>query len=91
MKEVILSPFRDCQAHLKRVPDTMEFRGKTYHFLNHYYVYDESGEEFTNEETGAIKLNTEAYKANITAKIQERIVELQNDRDNTYSGGMELM
>ena len=54
MKEVILSPFRDCQAHLKRVPDTMEFRGKTYHFLNHYYVCDESGEEFTNEETGAI-------------------------------------
>ena len=54
MKEVILSPFRDCQAHLKRVPDTMEFRGKTYHFFNHYYVCDESGEEFTNEETGAI-------------------------------------
>ena len=54
MKEVILSPFRDCQAHLKRVPDTMEFRGKTYHFLNHFYVCDESGEEFTNEETGEI-------------------------------------
>jgi putative zinc finger/helix-turn-helix YgiT family protein len=54
MKEVILSPFRDCEAHLRRVPDTMEFRGKTYHFLNHYYVCDESGEEFTNEETGEI-------------------------------------
>ena len=54
MKEVILSPFRNCEAHLKRVPDTMEFRGKTYHFLNHYYVCDESGEEFTDEETGEI-------------------------------------
>jgi putative zinc finger/helix-turn-helix YgiT family protein len=54
MKEVILSPFRDCEAHLRRVPGTMEFRGKTYHFLNHYYVCDESGEEFTNEETGEI-------------------------------------
>ena len=39
---------------MKRVPDTMVFRGKTYHFLNHYYGCDESGEEFTNEETGAI-------------------------------------
>ncbi len=54
MKEVILSPFRNCEAHLKRVPDTMEFRGKTYHFLNHYYVCDESGEEFTDEATGEI-------------------------------------
>lgn len=32
----------------------MEFRGKTYHFLNHYYVCDESGEEFTDEATGEI-------------------------------------
>lgn len=54
MKEVILSPFKNCEAHLKRVPDTMEFRGKTYHFLNHYYVCDESGEEFTDEATGEI-------------------------------------
>ena len=54
MKEVILSPFRNCEAHLKIVPDTMEFRGKTYHFLNHYYVCDESGEEFTDEATGEI-------------------------------------
>lgn len=54
MKEVILSPFRNCEAHLRRVPDTMEFRGKTYRFLNHYYVCDESGEEFTDEATGEI-------------------------------------
>lgn len=32
----------------------MEFRGKPYHFLNHYYVCDESGEEFTDEATGEI-------------------------------------
>lgn len=54
MKEKIPSPFRDCEAHLRRVPDTMEFRGKTYHFLNHIYVCDESGEEFTDEATGEI-------------------------------------
>lgn len=54
MKEVILSPFRNCEAHLKRVPDTAEFRGKTYHYINHYYVCDESGEEFTDEATGEI-------------------------------------
>lgn len=54
MKEVIPSPFRDCQAHLMRVPDTAEFRGKSYHYINHYYICDESGEEFTDEETGEI-------------------------------------
>lgn len=54
MKEDILSPFRNCRAFLKRVPDEMEFRGKKYHFLNHYYLCEESGEEFTDEATGKI-------------------------------------
>jgi putative zinc finger/helix-turn-helix YgiT family protein len=81
MKEVILSPFRDCEAHLRRVPDTMEFRGKTYHFLNHYYVCDESGEEFTNEETGDINFAQvyNQYREENNIPFVNEIVKLRED------------
>jgi putative zinc finger/helix-turn-helix YgiT family protein len=81
MKDVILSPFRDCEAHLRRVPDTMEFRGKTYHFLNHYYVCDESGEEFTNEETGDINFAQvyNQYREENNIPFVSEIVKLRED------------
>lgn len=79
MKEVIQSPFRDCLAHLKRVPDSMEFRGKTYHFLNHYYVCDESGEEFTDEITGNINFSQvyNQYRADNNIPFASEIVKLR--------------
>lgn len=81
MKEVILSPFRNCEAHLKRVPDTMEFRGKTYHFLNHYYVCDESGEEFTDEATGEINFAQvyNQYREENNIPFVNEIVQLRED------------
>lgn len=81
MKEVILSPFRNCEAHLKRVPDTMEFRGKTYHFLNHYYVCDESGEEFTDEATGEINFAQvyNQYREENNIPFVNEIVKLRED------------
>lgn len=81
MKEVILSPFRNCEAHLKRVPDTMEFRGKTYHFLNHYYVCDESGEEFTDEATGEVNFAQvyNQYREENNIPFVNEIVKLRED------------
>ena len=81
MKEVILSPFRDCEAYLKRVPCTMDFRGKTYHFLNHYYVCDESGVEFTNEETGEINFAQvyNQYREENNIPFVGEIVKLRED------------
>lgn len=81
MREVILSPFRNCEAHLKRVPDTMEFRGKTYHFLNHYYVCDESGEEFTDEATGEINFAQvyNQYREENNIPFVNEIVKLRKD------------
>lgn len=81
MKEVILSPFRNCEAHLKRVPDTMEFRGKTYHFLNHFYVCDESGEEFTDEATGEINFAQvyNQYREENNIPFVNEIVKLRED------------
>lgn len=81
MKEVILSPFRNCEAHLRRVPDTMEFRGKTYHFLNHYYVCDESGEEFTDEATGEINFAQvyNQYREENNIPFVNEIVKLRED------------
>ena len=81
MKEVILSPFRNCEAHLKRVPDTMEFRGKAYHFLNHYYVCDESGEEFTDEATGEINFAQvyNQYREENNIPFVNEIVKLRED------------
>lgn len=81
MKEVILSPFRNCEAHLKRVPDTMEFRGKTYHFLNHYYMCDESGEEFTDEATGKINFAQvyNQYREENNIPFVNEIVKLRED------------
>lgn len=81
MKEVILSPFRNCEAHLKRVPDTMEFRGKTYHFLNHYYMCDESGEEFTDEATGEINFAQvyNQYREENNIPFVNEIVKLRED------------
>ena len=81
MKEVILSPFRNSEAHLKRVPDTMEFRGKTYHFLNHYYVCDESGEEFTDEATGEINFAQvyNQYREENNIPFVNEIVKLRED------------
>lgn len=81
MKEVILSPFRNCEAHLKKVPDTMEFRGKTYHFLNHYYVCDESGEEFTDEATGEINFAQvyNQYREENNIPFVNEIVKLRED------------
>lgn len=81
MKEVILSPFKNCEAHLKRVPDTMEFRGKTYHFLNHYYVCDESGEEFTDEATGEINFAQvyNQYREENNIPFVNEIVKLRED------------
>lgn len=81
MKEVILSPFRNCEAHLKRVPDTMEFRGKTYHFLNHYYVCDESGEEFTDEATGEINFTQvyNQYREENNIPFVNEIVKIRED------------
>lgn len=81
MKEVILSPFRNCEAHLRRVPDTMEFRGKTYHFLNHYYVCDESGEEFTDEATGEINFAQvyNQYREENNIPFVNEIIKLRED------------
>ncbi|MCQ2213940.1 MAG: DUF4065 domain-containing protein [Bacteroidaceae bacterium] len=76
-----MSPFRNCEAHLKRVPDTMEFRGKTYHFLNHYYVCDESGEEFTDEATGEINFAQvyNQYREENNIPFVNEIVKLRED------------
>ena len=81
MKEIILSPFRNCEAHLKRVPDTMEFRGKTYHFLNHYYVCDESGEEFTDEATGEVNFAQvyNQYREENNIPFVNEIIKLRKD------------
>lgn len=81
MKEIILSPFRNCEAHLRRVPDTMEFRGKTYHFLNHYYVCDESGEEFTDEATGEINFAQvyNQYREENNIPFVNEIIKLRED------------
>ena len=81
MKEVVLSPFRNCEAHLKRVPDAMEFRGKTYHFLNHYYLCDESGEEFTDEATGEINFAQvyNQYREENNIPFVNEIVKLRED------------
>ena len=81
MKEIILSPFRNCEAHLKRVPDTMEFRGKTYHFLNHYYVCEESGEEFTDEATGEINFAQvyNQYREENNIPFVNEIIKLRKD------------
>ncbi len=81
MKEVVLSPFRNCEARLMRVPDTMEFRGKTYHFLNHYYVCDESGEEFTDEVTGEINFAQvyNQYREENNIPFVNEIIKLRKD------------
>ena len=81
MKNVILSPFRNCEAHLKRVPDTMEFRGKTYNFLNHFYVCDESGEEFTDEATGEINFAQvyNQYREENNIPFVNEIIKLRKD------------
>ena len=81
MKNVILSPFRNCEAHLKRVPDTMEFRGKTYNFLNHFYVCDESGEEFTDEATGEINFAQvyNQYREENNIPFVNEIIRLRKD------------
>lgn len=81
MKEVIISPFRDCEAHLRRVPDTMEFRGRNYHFLNHYYVCDESGEEFTTEEAGEINFAQvyNQYREENNIPFVNEIINLRKD------------
>ena len=81
MKNVILSPFRNCEAHLKIVPDTMEFRGKTYNFLNHFYVCDESGEEFTDEATGEINFAQvyNQYREENNIPFVNEIIKLRKD------------
>ena len=81
MKNVILSPFRNCEAHLKRMPDTMEFRGKTYNFLNHFYVCDESGEEFTDEATGEINFAQvyNQYREENNIPFVNEIIRLRKD------------
>ena len=81
MKNVIISPFRNCEAHLKRVPDTMEFRGKTYNFLNHFYVCDESGEEFTDEATGEINFAQvyNQYREENNIPFVNEIIKLRRD------------
>lgn len=81
MKEVILSPFRDCNAHLMRVPDTMEFRGKTYSFLNHYYVCDESGEQFTDEAIGDLNFAQvyNQYREENNIPFVNEIIKLRED------------
>ncbi len=81
MKDVILSPFRNCEAHLKSVPDVMEFRGKTYHFLNHFYVCDESGEEFTDEVTGEINFAQvyNQYREENNIPYVNEIIKLRKD------------
>lgn len=59
----------------------MEFRGKTYHFLNHYYVCDESKEEFTNEETGEINFAQvyNQYREENNIPFVSEIVKLRED------------
>ena len=81
MKHVILSPYRNCEAHLKRVPDPMEFRGKTYNFLNHFYVCDESGEEFTDEATGEINFAQvyNQYREENNIPFVNEIIRLRKD------------
>ena len=81
MKEVVLSPFRDCEAHLIRVPDMMEFRGKTYRFLNHYYVCDESGEEFTDDVIGDLNFAQvyNQYREENNIPFVNEIIKLRED------------
>ena len=59
----------------------MEFRGKTYHFLNHYYVCDESGEEFTDEETGTINFAQvyNQYREENNIPYVNEIIKLRED------------
>ena len=59
----------------------MEFRGKTYHFLNHYYVCDESGEEFTDEVTGEINFAQvyNQYREENNIPFVNEIVKLRED------------
>lgn len=59
----------------------MEFRGKTYHFLNHYYMCDESGEEFTDEATGEINFAQvyNQYREENNIPFVNEIVKLRED------------
>ncbi|MCF0163928.1 MAG: DUF4065 domain-containing protein [Bacteroidales bacterium] len=81
MKQVILSPFRNCEAHLQTVPDTMEFRGKKYPFLNHFYICNESGEEFTDELTGEINFSQiyNQYREENNIPYTNEIIKLRED------------
>lgn len=59
----------------------MEFRGRNYHFLNHYYVCDESGEEFTTEEAGEINFAQvyNQYREENNIPFVNEIINLRKD------------
>lgn len=51
MKEIIDSPFSDGQAHLKSEKTTSVYRNEKFSYIRYYYVCDETGLEFTEDET----------------------------------------
>lgn len=51
MKEIIDSPFSDGKAHLKSENTTSVYRNETFSYIRYYYVCDETGLEFTEDET----------------------------------------
>lgn len=59
----------------------MEFRGRTYHFMNHYYVCDESGEEFTDDATGEINFAQvyNQYREENNIPFVDEIAKLRED------------
>lgn len=51
MKEIIDSPFSDGEAHLKSEKTTSVYRKEKFSYIRYYYVCDETGLEFTEDET----------------------------------------
>ena len=85
LKKDIPSPFRDCLAHLKKEPSTMEFRGETYPFVNQYYVCEESGIEFIDSSIEASNLNQvyDQYRLKYDIPLAAEIVDYR--RKNNLS------
>lgn len=76
MKEIIDSPFSDGKAHLKSENTTSVYRNEKFSYTRCYYVCDETGLEFTEDETDEATFSQiyEQYAARHgdTGKISEK-------------------
>lgn len=57
IKELIESPFGEGNASLQRKSGTHIFRKETFDIIEHYYLCEVTGEEFTTDEIDQINLN----------------------------------